>query len=114
MFSSEQKVLAVMAHISYLLAGIGFILVPLILMLWKKEDNFVSEHAKQALCMHLCIVIASTVVGVLSFLLVGILLIPLLLLIGLVWFFASIYACWKAVNDEYYSYPLVQWLADRL
>jgi len=110
MFSTEEKLLAVLAHISYLFGGAGFILVPLGLMLWKKEDDFIAEHAKQALCMHLLVLICSVTAGILTFLLIGVLLLPILFVIGLVWFFASIYACWKAVNGEYYAYPLTQWL----
>lgn len=114
MVTSEQKVLAVLAHVSYLMAGIGFIFVPLGLMLWKKDDAFVHEHAKQALCLHILVVICMTLSFVLTMLLVGFLLLPLFFVLALFWFFASIYACWKAINGAYYEYPLIQWLVRRI
>lgn len=114
MITSEQKVLAVLAHVSYLMAGIGFIFVPLGLLLWKKDDAFVHEHAKQALCLHLLVVICTTLSFVLTMLLVGVLLLPVFFALALFWFFASIYACWKVINGEYYEYPLIQWLVRRI
>jgi uncharacterized protein len=114
MITSEQKVLAVLAHVSYLMAGIGFIFVPLGLMLWKKDDTFVHEHAKQALCLHVLVIICATLSFVLTMLLVGFFLLPLFFALALFWFFASIYACWKVVNGEYYEYPLIQWLVRRI
>ncbi len=113
MVSSEQRILAVLAHLSYLLGGIGFVLVPLGLMIWKKEDAFVHDHARNALCMHLLMIVITALTVVLSFLLIGVFLMPVVALVALLWFFASLYASWKAVGGEDYMYPLTGWLVEK-
>ena len=70
--TGEQKLLGILAHISYFLGGLGFIMAPLVIFLLKKEDPFVSEHAKQALVAHLAILAASFVVGISCMVLIGV------------------------------------------
>ena len=72
MVSTSQKILAIAAHISYLLFGVGYILVPLIIFLVRKdEDDFTTEHAKQALCVQVIAALLGVIVGGLMFLSVG-------------------------------------------
>lgn len=111
--SAEQKVFAVVAHIAYLLGGLGFIVAPLLIFLLKKDDAFVYHHAKQSLVAQLALLVFSAVVSLLSFLLVGLLLVPALAVFWLVLFIASLYACYKAINGEEYKYPMIQWLANK-
>lgn len=106
--SGEQKLLAIAAHITYFLGGLGFILAPLIIYLFKKEDFFVREHAKQALTAHLFLLLLSTIVGILCSILIGVLLLPLLAIIGAVFFITSIIAAIKAADGQMYYYPLIQ------
>jgi hypothetical protein len=41
--SGEQKLLAIAAHVTYFLGGLGFIIAPLVIYLFKKEDAFVRD-----------------------------------------------------------------------
>ena len=108
MITGEQKFLAIFSHTAYLLGGIGFILAPLIIFLLKKDDHFVYEHAKQALITHFLLLIFSTIVGFLTFLLIGILLFPVVAILFVGLFITSLLAAYKALQGEYYQYPLVQ------
>lgn len=112
--SSEQKIFAITAHISYLLGGIGFILAPLLVFLLRKDDPFVNHHAKQALVAHLVILILSAIISFLCMLIIGILLIPILAILWIVLFLTSIIASIKALNGELYYYPLIQPLINKL
>lgn len=97
-----------MAHIGYFLGGLGFIVAPLCIFLLKKEDPFVYEHAKQALVAHLVILIASAITSMLCFLLIGFLLMPILAIFWLMLFITSIIAAIKALDGQFYEYPLIQ------
>lgn len=112
--TGEQKVLAILAHISYFLGGLGFIIAPLAIFFLKKEDLFVAEHAKQALVAHLTIGVASCVVGILCTLLVGVLLLPLIGIVWLVLLVTSILGAIKALNGEDYQYPFIQTIVNKL
>jgi uncharacterized Tic20 family protein len=106
--TGEQKILAVLAHLAYLLGGLGFIVAPLIIFLLKKDDPFVQEHAKQALVAHLVIAVISAITGLLSLLLIGLLLLPVLALLCVLLFITSIIAALKAIDGQPYEYPLIQ------
>lgn len=106
--TGEQKLLAILAHIGYFLGGLGFIVAPLCIFLLKKEDPFVYEHAKQALVAHLVILIASAITSMLCFLLIGFLLMPILAIFWLMLFITSIIAAIKALDGQFYEYPLIQ------
>ena len=108
--TGEQKFLAILAHISYFLAGLGFVIAPLVIFLLKKEDIFVYEHAKQALVAHLAILAVSFIVSSLCLLLVGVLLFPILAILWLILLITSIIAAVKALHGEYYQYPFIQGL----
>ncbi|MDR3591066.1 MAG: DUF4870 domain-containing protein [Negativicutes bacterium] len=112
--SGEQQLLAIIAHLSYLLGGVGFIIAPLVIFLLKKEDPFVTDHARQALVAHLAILAATVVAGALSMLLVGLLLLPVVAILWLVLLVTSILAAIKAVNSELYKYPLIQGLVSKI
>ncbi len=112
--TGEQKLLATLAHVSYFLGGLGFIIAPLIIFILKKPDAFVYDHAKQALVAHLAILAASFVVGTLCMLLVGVLLLPILAILWLTLLVTSIIAASRALNGEYYQYPFIQSLVNKL
>ncbi|MCE5285679.1 MAG: DUF4870 domain-containing protein [Pelosinus sp.] len=111
--SSDQKLLAIAAHVTYFLGGVGFIIAPLIIYLLKKDDPFVREHAKQALAAHLFLLILSTIIGVLCYILIGFLLLPILAIVGLIFFITSILAAIKAADGQLYYYPLIQSFVDK-
>ncbi|HWR39372.1 MAG TPA: DUF4870 domain-containing protein [Patescibacteria group bacterium] len=112
--TTEQKLWSIAAHLSYFLGGIGFVLAPLLIFFLKKEDPFVADHAKQALVAHVSILLAGSVVAMLSALLIGILLWPLFLLLLLGLLITSLIAAWKALDGDVYRYPLIQCVVERL
>ena len=112
--SGEQKILAVLSHLAYLLGGLGFIIAPLIIFLVKKDDPFIHSHAKQALVAHLTISVLSAISGLLCVALVGFLLLPVMAVLWLLLFVTSIIAAVKAVDGQYYEYPLIQSLVNKI
>jgi uncharacterized Tic20 family protein len=100
---SEDRTLALITHISGIF--LGFIL-PLILWLVNKDKGdkaFLTDQAKEALNFQLTILIGWIAAFFLSFLLIGFLLYPVLLIGNLV---LCILAGIKANNGEYYRYPV--------
>ncbi|KYZ78175.1 hypothetical protein AXX12_01115 [Anaerosporomusa subterranea] len=114
MVTGEQKLLAIAAHLTYFLGGLGFVLAPLVIFLVKRDDPFVADHAKQALVAHLSMLVVGMVTGILSMLLVGLLLIPVVVLLGLALLVTSILGSLKALNGEYYRYPLIQGIVEKI
>jgi uncharacterized Tic20 family protein len=112
--TGDQKLLAIIAHLSYLFGGLGFIIAPLLIFLLKEGDPFVREHARQALVAHLALLVAGLAVGLLCFLLIGFLLIPVLVLLALVLLVTSFVASVRALNGEHYQYPFIQGLVAKL
>jgi uncharacterized Tic20 family protein len=112
--TGEQKLLAILAHISYFLGGLGFIIAPLVIFLLKKDDYFVYEHAKQALVAHLAIAATSFIVWGLCMLLIGVFLLPMIGILWLILLVTSIIAASKALNGEEYEYPFIQGFIDKL
>ena len=112
--TGEQKILSILAHISYFLGGLGFIIAPLIIFLVKKDDYFVYEHAKQALVAHIAILAASCLVGLLCMLLIGVLLLPVIGILWIVLLVTSIIGAVKALNGEEYQYPFTQKIVNKL
>lgn len=112
--TGEQKLLAVLAHISYFVGGLGFIIAPLVIFLLKKEDPFVYHHAKQALVAHITLLVLSIAVGFACVLLIGVLLLPVLIVFWLILIITSIIATIKAAQGEYYYYPFIQSLVSKL
>ena len=104
----KQKALALTAHISYLFFGVGFIAVPLVIYLvFDKKDDFVAHHAKQALFAQAIFGIVSAIAGILTFIAIGILLWPLVAILGAVLFVCSLIGSYRVINGESYSYPLL-------
>jgi uncharacterized protein len=100
--SSDDKLWAILCHLSLFL-GVG-VIVPLIVYLVKKSDSApAAAHAKEALNFHISIYLYGIIAGVLTVIFIGILLLPLIALLGLV---CSIIAAVKASQGEFYRYPL--------
>jgi len=95
--------LAAAAHVSYLLFGIGFLIVPLLIYIFSKND-FVVKHAAQAMkaqflmvvICFVCIVIASATAPAFIY---------LYFLFVAIWIVCSIIAAVKALNGDSYTYP---------
>lgn len=112
--SSEQKILAITAHIAYMLGGLGFIIAPLLIFLFRKDDPFVNHHAKQALVAHLAILVLSAIISFLCMVVIGVLLVPIVAILWIVLVVTSIIATVKALNGEQYYYPFIQQIVDKL
>ena len=99
--SQDAKNLAMLCH---LLGLITNFLGPLILWLLKKEDNaFIDSNGKEALNFQLTVMFAMITAGILTFLCIGALLMPVVMVLDIVF---SIIACVKASKGEDYRYPL--------
>lgn len=98
--SSGDKVLAVLAHVSYFFLPI---LLPLVLVLAVKEEGFVRHHARQALVFHLALLGATIIAWILCLVLIGFVLLWAICIYGLV---MTILAVVRTVEGEYYRYPL--------
>lgn len=99
--TADEKTWGMLAHLSgLLLSFIG----PLIVLLTKgKESAWVEQQAKEALNFQITAAIAVAVAGVLSCLVIGIFLLPV---IGLGVLVLGILAGIKANNGETYRYPV--------
>lgn len=115
MSETYQKILGAIAHVVYL-TGFGFFWIPLVCVLIANstESSFLEKHAKQAMVAQGSLALAGAIVGLLCYLLIGFLLIPALIIVGLIYFFLSLYASYKALVGDEYSYPVVGKIANRI
>lgn len=104
---------ALFAHLSALLAFVIALpfLGPLVIYLAKKDDHpFIADQAREALNFNLSVFIYLLVGGIAAFILtivlIGILLFPVLFGIAVAWVVLAIVAAVKANNGEAYRYPL--------
>ncbi|KZY36567.1 orotate phosphoribosyltransferase [Alcanivorax sp. HI0083] len=103
----EERSLGLACH---LLAFVGMvfpfgnILGPLVIWLVKKDDSaFVDDQGKEALNFNITISIAGFVAFLLTFVVIGAVLLPI---IGIFWLVMTIVAAVKANGGEHYRYPL--------
>ena len=104
--NAEEKQWGMFAHLASL-AGIiiplGNLLGPLIVWLVKKDTMpFVADQGKEALNFNITVFIAAFISGILTLVLIGFLLLPL---VGLAWLIFTIIGAMKANNGEAYRYP---------
>ncbi len=99
--TQDERNLAMLSH----LLGIftGFIGALVIWLIKKEESAFIAEHAKEALNFQITIGIAFVVGWVLSFVLIGFLLIPLVYIAN---FIFCIVAAVAASKGAAYQYPV--------
>jgi len=101
--SQEDRTLAMITHISGIF--LGFI-VPLIIWLVNKdkpEKSFLIDQSKEALNFQLTLILAYVVCIILSFVLIGALLMPLVWIASVVF---MILAAVKSNNGIAYRYPV--------
>jgi uncharacterized protein len=105
--SPESRQWGMFAHLSALIGFVipfGNILGPLIIWQMKKNEMpFVDDQGKEALNFQITVFIAMVVCIVLTFVLIGLLLIPI---VGLAWLVFSIIAGLKANEGVAYRYPV--------
>ncbi len=104
--SAEQRQWGLFAHLSALsglIIPLGTILGPLIIWQVKKDEMpFVTDQAKEALNFNITVTIAAIIAGILTIVLIGLLLLPV---IGIAWIVLTILAAIKANGGEAYRYP---------
>jgi uncharacterized protein len=105
--NKDARMWGMFAHLSaftaVLTAGIGAIVGPLVIWLIKKEQfPFVDDQGKEALNFQITMCIYSVVAGILSFLCIGFILLPV---IGIVDIVFTIIATIKANDGIRYRYP---------
>jgi len=104
----KQKTLAIASHISYLFFGVGTVIVPLVIYLYfDKKDDFVAEHAKQALVIQVINAVIWAIIGALTVIAIGVFLWPLGAVVSVAWFICSLIGAWRALQGESYHYPLL-------
>ena len=102
----EARRWAMFTHLSALAGFIipfGNIIGPLIMWQAKKDDPFVNSQGKEALNFQITVTIAAFVCFLLTFILIGLLLLPVLGIVALVFI---IIAAIRANDGEDYQYPL--------
>ncbi len=98
--SSEDKTMGILAHI---LCIVGGFLAPLIIYLVKKDSSpYVTAHAKESLNFQLTFLIAYIISWVLIFFVIGLILIPAVIIVDLIFI---IIATIKASEGKFYKYP---------
>ena len=98
--SKDDSTMAMLAH----LLGIFFGFIPsLVIWLIKKDDSpFVAQEAREALNFQITLIIGYAIAAVLTFILIGALLFPLLYILNLVF---CIIAAVAASKGQAYRYP---------
>ncbi len=105
--SQDERTMAMLCHLLGLLTGfVG----PLILWLVKKdESHFVNHHGKEALNFQITVTIVvwslSILAFILSFVFIGILLFPVILVLVILALIAEILSCVSASRGEWSRYP---------
>ncbi|WP_240421072.1 DUF4870 domain-containing protein [Paenibacillus periandrae] len=100
MLTDDEKTFALLSHVLSLVVGF---LAPLIIWLLKKDQSaYIAEHAQESLNFQISVLIYSAVAGVLCFILIGLVLLPL---IGIAALVLIIVATVKAYKGEMYRYP---------
>jgi uncharacterized protein len=99
--STDSKNMAMLCHI--LAIFFGFI-PSLIFYLVKADDAFIKEHAKEGLNAAISFFAYYFVAGILTMIVIGIFMFPIL---GICWLVFNILAAVKASKGEFYKFPLI-------
>ena len=99
--SNDEKNIATITH----LAGTLFSIIPaLIVWVLKKEDSeYIAMQAKEALNFQITVLVAQLIAGILVWILIGFLLLPIIWLVNIV---LCIIAAISTSRGESYRYPI--------
>ena len=104
---SDEKLWGGMAHWGALvlgfLTGLAFLAPLLVMVIQGNKSAYVRAQAVESLNFQLTMLIAGIVSAVLMLLLIGFLLLPI---VGLLWLIFTIIGSIKAVNGQFYRYPM--------
>ncbi|HVF02961.1 MAG TPA: DUF4870 domain-containing protein [Rubrobacteraceae bacterium] len=117
----DERTWSMLSHLSVLLnliTGIGGPIAALVIWLvYKDRSRRVAFHALQSLWYQVAwavlLLIGWTVTFVLSFVFIGLLLIPVMLLVSLVPFVHQCYAAYKVYQGVDYRYPVIADMVDK-
>ncbi|MBN1571852.1 MAG: DUF4870 domain-containing protein [Deltaproteobacteria bacterium] len=113
--SSDDKLFSVISHLSGLLMYLVppfQIAVPLIIWLIKSEENaYIRHHARQSTFFQILIIAAYLISGLLCFVLIGFLLLPVVAVFHIVY---TILASIAANRGELYVYPYMDRILKKL
>ncbi len=99
--TSEERTLAILAHVLTLVGGF---LAPLIIWLLKKDESaFVTENAKESLNFQITLILAMIVCGVLMLIIIGAF---LMMIVGMLALVFIIIATVRASEGKIYRYPM--------
>jgi uncharacterized Tic20 family protein len=112
--TNDQKNLSFICHLSgffwFVVPGLN-IIIPLLIMFIKSDDEFVSHHSRQALIfqviMSVVMMVLLAVGVVLLLILVGFLILAVLVVVGIVDVIFILIATFAAARGEWYTYPLM-------
>lgn len=117
----DERTWSMLSHLSVLLnliTGIGGPIAALVIWLvYKDRSRRVAFHALQSLWYQVAwavlLLIGWTVTFVLSFVFIGLLLIPVMVLVSLVPFVHQCYAAYKVYQGVDYRYPVIADMVDK-
>ena len=120
MSAQDERTWSVLAHLSVLLniiTGIGGPIAALLIWLvYKDKSQRVAFHALQSLWYQVAwiviLAVGWTVTGILMFVLIGFLLVPVMLLVSLIPFVHQCYAAYKVNQGVDYPYPIIADMVD--
>ena len=105
--TGDERTWGMLAHLSALLGMIvpfGNVIAPFLIWRARRDQSaFVGEHAREALNFNLSVLLGVAVCYILTWLLIGLLLLAVLVI---VWFALSLRAAVRASEGYVYRYPL--------
>lgn len=106
--SRDSCTMAMICHLSSFSGALGLIplgniVAPLIVWLLKKDDPYIDYHGREVLNFQISFIIYYIIAGLLCFVLIGFLILPVLGLINLIF---TIVAAVRAKDGERYQYPM--------
>ena len=118
--AQEERTWSVLSHLSMflnLLTGfLGPVLALIIWLLYKDRSRKVAFHALESMWYQIgwlvLLAVGWTVTGLLTMILIGFLLIPVMALVSVVPFVHAAYAAYRVSKDEEYRYPVAADLTD--
>lgn len=121
MSAQDERTWSMLAHLSVLLnliTGIGGPIAALVIWLvYKDRSSRVAFHALQSLWYQVAwaviLFVGWTATFILSFILIGFLLIPVMLVVSLVPFVHQCYAAYKVNQGVDYRYPVIADMVDK-
>lgn len=118
--AQEERTWSVLSHLSMflnLLTGfLGPVVALVIWLVYKDRSREVAFHALQSMWYQIgwlvVLAVGWTVTGLLTMILIGFLLIPVMAIVSVVPFVHAAYAAYRASKDEEYRYPVAADLTD--